>query len=263
MEKFKPENLSPLEGYEKEQEEKLEKLQEVLEVTREKLNFEKIPATDDCRIDMDAFEGIYSREEIARDEDIIKKWEGEWKEKELYKNIELLKEGNQLEVLKTFIFNKFAGDKLLAVRASRYDDIMGGVDNILINKNTGKTICAFDEVGDVKGDKYQEKKSKILEKNKRGGAGLKYGLKLNREKGEAELKRGPRERLPIFFLALPSEVIDESVKNLKPSFEEKSDYEKKIFDYFSNCIKEQTSFLNLSSETSKEILENLDANFLE
>lgn len=261
MEKFKPENLSPLEGYEKEQEEKLAKLQAVLKATREKLNFEKIPATDDCRIDMEAFEGVYSREEIEKDKSTIKKWEGEWKEKELYKNMELLKEGNQLEVLKTFIFNKFAGDKLAVVRASRYDDIMGGVDNIMINKNTGKTICAFDEVGDVKGDKYQEKKSKILEKNKRGGAILKYGLKLNKE--EAELKRSPREKLPIFFLALPSEVINESIKNLKPSFEEKSDYEKKIFDYFSNCIKEQTSFLNLSSETSKEILENLDANFLE
>ena len=242
----------------KEKAAKKEKIKKILELVREKLISEGVPADENCRIKMEAFEGIYPKEEILDDKVNLKRIERKWQEREGPEE-KIERTGEQLEILKTALFNKFVGGKAIVARASLYDDVQNHVDNLMIDKETGKTLCAFDEVGDNTGPRFAEKMARILKRNvEKNGAKLKYGVKS--EKGIIKLE--PRENLPIFYLALPSEQIKETIKNLEPSLEKFSDYEKKVFEYFYFSIISQIKALKLEKNFSEEIVKNLTPDFL-
>ena len=249
----------------KERAAKKEKIKKILELVREKLISEGVPADENCRIQMDApgFEGVYPKEEILDDKIRLKRIEKKWQEgNEPTEKID--KEGEQLEILKTALFNKFLGKKVLIVRTSLYDDVINHVDNLMIDKETGKTLCAFDEVGTNAGSLFTEKMTKVLKINTEGrGVKLKYGLKLEKEiNNENKIKLGGRDNLPIFYLALPSLQIKEAIKNAEPSLEKFSDYEKKVFEYFYFSIISQVKALNLEKNLSEEIVKDLAPSFL-
>jgi len=249
----------------KERAAKKEKIKKILELVREKLISEGVPADENCRIQMDApgFEGVYPKEEILDDKIRLKRIEKKWQEgNEPTEKID--KEGEQLEILKTALFNKFLGKKALIVRTSLYDDVTNHVDNLMIDKETGKTLCAFDEVGTNIGPIFTEKMVKVLKINtEERGAKLKYGLKLEKEiNNENKIKLGGRDNLPIFYLALPSLQIKEAIKNAEPSLEKFSDYEKKVFEYFYFSIISQVKALNLEKNLSEEIVKDLAPSFL-
>jgi len=247
----------------KERAAKKEKIKKILELVREKLINEGVPADENCRIKMEAFEGVYPKEEILDDKIKLKRIEKKWQERnEPTEKID--KEGEQLEILKTALFNKFLGKKALIVRTSLYDDVTNHVDNLMIDKETGKTLCAFDEVGTNIGPIFTEKMVKVLKINtEERGAKLKYGLKLEKEiNNENKIKLGGRDNLPIFYLALPSLQIKEAIKNAEPSLEKFSDYEKKVFEYFYFSIISQVKALNLEKNLSEEIVKDLAPSFL-
>ena len=247
----------------KERATKKEKIKKILELVREKLISEGVPTDENCRIQMEAFEGIYPKEEILDDKIHLKRIEKKWQERnEPEEKID--KEGEQLEILKTALFNKFLGKKALIVRTSLYDDVINHVDNLMIDKETGKTLCAFDEVGTNIGPIFTEKMVKVLKINtEERGVKLKYGLKLEKEiNNENKIKLGGRDNLPIFYLALPSLQIKEAIKNAEPSLEKFSDYEKKVFEYFYFSIISQVKALNLEKNLSEEIVKDLAPSFL-
>ena len=249
----------------KERAAKKEKIKKILELVREKLISEGVPADENCRIQMDApgFEGVYPKEEILDDKIRLKRIEKKWQEgNEPTEKID--KEGEQLEILKTALFNKFLGKKVLIVRTSLYDDVINHVDNLMIDKETGKTLCAFDEVGTNIGPIFTEKMVKVLKINtEERGVKLKYGLKLEKEiNNENKIKLGRRDNLPIFYLALPSLQIKEAIKNAEPSLEKFSDYEKKVFEYFYFSLISQVKALNLEKNLSEEIVKDLTPSFL-
>jgi hypothetical protein len=64
----------------------------------------------------------------------------------------------------------------LVIRTAPYDDYANGVDTLVIEKDTGKVVCAFDEVVGAEDDaNYAKKRRRIAQ---RGGDGfsVKYGL---------------------------------------------------------------------------------------
>jgi len=258
----------------KERAAKKEKIKKILELVREKLINEGVPADENCRIKMEAFEGVYPKEEILDDKIKLKRIEKKWQEANEPGYAEALRQGEpvekiekigeQLEILKTALFNKFLGKKALIVRTSLYDDVTNHVDNLMIDKETGKTLCAFDEVGTNIGPIFTEKMVKVLKINtEERGAKLKYGLKLEKEiNNENKIKLGGRDNLPIFYLALPSLQIKEAIKNAEPSLEKFSDYEKKVFEYFYFSIISQVKALNLEKNLSEEIVKDLAPSFL-
>lgn len=215
---------------EPEEEKQIEKLRDFVKEITEKLREEEVPVTEDCRIDMEAFKGVYSPEEIRHDLKIVEGWEQEefYKglSKEEIKEERIKKEGEQLEMLKTSIFYKFLGKEFITARASPFDDLKNKVDNVILEKETGNLVCALDE----------EKKEKILERNRRKAGGkLKYGFWQEKDK----LVLGEAENIPLFYLALPSRHIKKGIENLIPSSKEKSDYEEKLFSYFTSSISSQ------------------------
>ncbi|MDI6591712.1 MAG: hypothetical protein QME61_02115, partial [Patescibacteria group bacterium] len=213
-----------------EEERNIEKLRNFSEKTAERLR-EEVPVDNDCRIDMEAFRGIYSSENIEGNKQRIKEFEMKifpGLTPEEIKKEKLKKKGEQLEILTNLIFNKLLGPEFICVRTSLYDDWRNKVDELILEKETGNVVCAFDEVGDIMGPRFEAKKQKILEKNIKGGAEIKYGLGM--ENGKLVLKS--QENIPIFYLALLEKAIEKGVREFIPSFEEKSDYEKRIFNYF-------------------------------
>lgn len=211
FEKFNP--LEELESREK----NAEKLKELLKGMAEDFNKNDIPVDEECRIYTKAFRGIYSDDELERDDTEIKRLKEIFaKEKglsvEKWEKKKDLSDGDQLEMLKTIIFHRNLGDDFIVIRASNFDDIKGGVDNVIVNKKTGNVICAFDEGSPRRGSKHEEKQKEILERDKKGGANLKYGLTFKEGEEKPHLKK--LTGLPIFLLALHPSEIQKGIENL-------------------------------------------------
>lgn len=254
--KFYPRKLEESIIRKEEEERNIEKMKNFIERIADRLKGEKAPVGKDCRINLDFFRGIYPTNEIERDKKKIKKLEEKW-----YKNLskeEIEKErlrqiGEQLEILKTAILYKNLHKEFIVVRASVYDDIKNGVDNLILEKETGNLICVLDEVSGITRPRIEEKKRKILNRNRKGGGKLKYGIKL--EKGKIVL--GEIKNIPIFYFALPQEYIKEGVKELIPSFEKRSEWERNIFNWFFSSLTSQLKYLKLESNLPKELKEKL------
>jgi hypothetical protein len=221
-----------------------EKLKELLREISNDLKNQGIPVDSNCRIDMSSFDGIdgiYKKEELDND---LKK------AKEIKSDIEesLLKDGERLEALKTIVFYKFLSEKFIIVRASFYDDVFNQVDNLIIEKETGNIVCAFDEVSTISGPAFAKKQERFLRKNNINGARLKYGI-LSTKGG---LTKGEIENIPIFYLALPPEIINEGIRNLS-SLKEISDYERKLWTYFLTILKNQIAMLKLEKNLNETL----------
>lgn len=241
---FEKENFSSAE--EKEigelREEGVEKLENYLEKIYLELKENGFPINEDCRINMAAFKGVYSLEAIENDEKKIEELERKWRQEQPERE-KKESSGEKLEMLKTSIFHKFLGKDFFVMRSSIYDDVKNKVDNLIIEKETGNPVCAFDEVAAIGGPKLEEKREKILDINLKGGGNLKYGLKVEKGNGKKEIKLILEKNIPIFYLALPQSEIEKGIKEFNPLG--KSDYEKMLFDYFVKLLKFEISALKL------------------
>jgi hypothetical protein len=110
---------------------------------------------------------------------------------------------NIAEMAVVSLLDKFFGDRFLVVRASSYDDYEYGVDNILVDKETGAVICGFDQViGMGKDDGSSKKREKMEKALLRGGTKLEYGISLDENK---KIRRKKLTNIPAFFLAITKE----------------------------------------------------------
>lgn len=166
------------------------------------------------------------------EEEIVDRWR---KEKINNKN-------GQMEMAVTGLLHKILKDDFLVVRASAFDDYAGGVDNIILNKRTGEAVCAFDEVHEGgAGERTGEKMDKIKKVAMRGGAKVRYGIKL--EKGE--LTRAEMTTLPVFYLGLKSAELTDLLANM--NFDPDSaptKIENNVFAKLTASLKEQKQILD-------------------
>ncbi|MEA3292998.1 MAG: hypothetical protein U9P88_00785 [Patescibacteria group bacterium] len=239
-----------------EKEQNIEKLKSFIEKISSNLNQEKIPVNKEGRINLDAFDKIYPKSTIEKDKTIAKELE----QQKWYKGLseaEIEKEkpkrtGEQLEMLKTAILYKNLHKDFIVARASSYDDI-NGVDNVILEKDTGNTICALDEVSEISGEIFRKKEKNVLDKNREGGGKLKYGIKLE----EGEISIGEVKNLPLFYLALPQKYVEKGMEELIPSLEENSEYGKNIFNWFVSSIDSQIKSLKLEPNLNKELYKRI------
>ncbi len=154
-----------------------------------------------------------------------------------------------MEMAVTGLFHKILKDDFLVVRASAYDDYNknGGVDNIIVNKSTGEAICAFDEVHEGgAGERTGEKIKKIKEVAGRGGARVRYGIKLENNK----LKRAEMTTLPVFYLGLKSAELEELLANMNCDPDSKvTNAEYQVFAKLTASLKEQKQILDGTNAT--------------
>lgn len=197
----------------------------------------KLPVDSSCRVMMEPFAEIYGKEEVEADIAFVKRKEKDWREEGVEKSKPPI--GEEFELLKTAIFNKYLGKKFIVVRSSLYDDYKNGVDNVMIDKASGNVVCAFDEVGDESFFKKM-KEGRIASKNfEEGGASIKYGIVLR----DGRLTAERLENLPIFCLSLSAEAIEEGIQKMEFSRDKKSPIEDKIFEICFQELREQIATL--------------------
>ncbi len=236
--------------------ESIEKVCGFIAENSERLRKEGVPVDNDCRLDMEAFLKIYGDNAVENDRRLIKEYEAKWHPDIPAEDIAGKKKetsGEKLEILITALFAKFLGDKFIVVRSSLYDDVKNGIDNVVLEKESGTLICAFDEIANISDSDYEEKRDKILTKNRKGGVKLKYGIKIKDDK----VKLAEGTGVPIFYLALPEKHLEEGIKEFMPSFGEKSEYEINLFKYFLSSIENQYRLLELERKLDPSLKERL------
>jgi hypothetical protein len=236
----------------------VEKMESFMEKMAFELKKEGIPVDKDCRLDLESFKGVYPSEELEKNKKLVEEREKEFYKTLLEKGLSLkeCKEerkkriGEKMEMLTTGIFYKNLNKDFIVVRSSIYDDIINGVDNIIVERKTGNIVCALDEVGENFGIEYEKKKDKVLRKNiETNGVNVKYGFRVKQEKDKMKLELGERKNIPIFYLALPEEYIKKVLKSFQPSLKEQSDDERKLFSYFIATMDSQAKALELGYES--------------
>jgi hypothetical protein len=225
----------------------LEGLRDYIKEMSLELKEEGVPVDDKARIDISKFDKVYSRQSIESDRAWIKDLKGRWERSAAaesrwswaYPKEKALKDvpvGDVFEMLTTSILHKKLSKDFIVARTSEYDDARNKVDNIILERETGNIICAFDEIGASSGERFDEKRNKVLERNwQRGGADLKYGLSLEKKADGTELRKGAVYQIPLFYLSLPEEEIKKALHD--PALEES------IFRSFVNSVSEQTKII--------------------
>jgi hypothetical protein len=160
-----------------------------------------------------------------------------------------------LEMLTPILLYKFLPEKFVAVKTSKYDDYENGVDNLIVNKETGEVICTIDDLSAATGSKRDlTKQKKALHKTMRGGASVKYGITYE----GGRLKKQEIKNIPAFNLRLSSDAVKSLLTKMSFDLEVKEEKEKEtVLDIIDDFIK-QTEFLleNNINEKMKMKIEN-------
>ena len=275
--KFQPNKNEPLKPKQEKGERlgTIEKLKSVmsrisLEVNnevREKYQFEGL-VDDTLRINPSFFStekgGIYRSDEIFEDEGVVyaldrlnssadnpgvqdhyKKEYGVETPEDIvakYRENKEASKSNQAEIVITALLHKVLKERFLVVRSATFDDYKHGVDNLILDKQTGAIICAFDEVIENIGDKERgasKKIEKIKKTAMKGGTEAKYGVAL---KGKM-LTRARARNIPVFYLALESKDLAELADSLYKNNDTIAETEERLFNHLVKSIKEQKEML--------------------
>lgn len=163
-------------------------------------------------------------------EGVVKKW----------KENKAESKSGQMEMAMTILLHKLLKDNFLVVRTSEYDDYVNGVDNLILNKETGDVICAFDEVHEGgRGERTEKKIEKIQKKAKKGGAKVNYGVSL----AQGKIARASLGNIPVFYLGLRQDELESLLRNLGNPDEAMNDAEFSVFQKLVGSLREQKTML--------------------
>lgn len=163
----------------------------------------------------------------------------------------------QTEMAVTALLHKVLKGRFVVVRASQYDDYENGMDNLILDRETGAVICAFDEVLVNKGDDpaTSKKRAKMEGNALANGKKAKYGIALE----DGKLVRSELENIPVFCLSLGVGDLYGLAEELHKNFDKDvTKFEQDLYARFIASIEEQKKHLE-SLPLRQEIRANLQA----
>lgn len=235
-----------------EQHESIEDLENFIKAAAERHRAKGVPVSDDGRIDMLAYKNVYP-DHVERDFESTR--EGKANAEAIHKE-RLVLDGEKLEMLAYAIFTKNLGERFIVARSAPHDDRINKVDTLLLDRETGNLVCAFDEVGDTTGEAYEKKLKDVRDHNLHGGASLKYGIGMDED---GKIKLTNVRNVPIFYVALPKDRINKGIAEFLPDTKNQSEFEKRLFTYFIATITAQIAGLKLYKDLNPELKERLNA----
>ena len=198
---------------------------------------------------------IAEGEDTEEDTALVSKLESDWASEkglslENWREAKEKASGTVAEFALTLMLDRILEKRFIVARASEYDDYCNGIDNVIIDKESGAVICGFDEVVDDMQGYYSEakKKDKIKKISDSGGAEIRYGATFI----DGELKPASFENIPTFYLSLSSSELSRLAEELKKENPGISDLETKIYNRLLNSLKEQSLKLKGNELLSKE-----------
>lgn len=190
-----------------------------------------------------------------KDKEFVDEREDAWskemgKSKETWLKDKEMNKSSLAETAITLLLDKALHDDFVICKSSKYDDYKHGVDNVILDKETGNIVCGFDDVlghsGDDGGDKKKDKIRKIME---RGGVNLKHGLGFQVD-GSLETKE--LYNLPAFYLAISKEDLELLLENINNKEEGSIDeIEKNLILKFINSMEDQLNNFNNDNLNTK------------
>ena len=161
------------------------------------------------------------------------------------------------EKAKTVLCNELLGSDFIIVRAAKSDDYRNGIDNIIINKNNGNIVCAFDEISaKEESSSYENKLDKVEFENKQGGVTIDYGITVE----EGKIVKKQFNNIPILALRISLNKLINLLEIISCTDENEKEKNNKtkvdIFTGLLNSLREQTSTLD-----EKDIMKN-NENFI-
>ncbi len=185
--------------------------------------------------DPEMFDYYKNKYNAVGEEAIIAAWKGQKKKEK----------NTQMELAVTALLYKILGDRYFVVRTSVHDDYHSGVDNLIIDKQTGAVVCAFDELHEGgRGEQTKSKREKVFKIARQGGAKLQFGLSM--ENGKLT-RTGKVDSLPVFYLGLSTAELDALMENMEYGLENGcSDQEIATYQILVKSVQEQ--FKQLESE---------------
>ncbi len=162
----------------------------------------------------------------------------------------------QMELAVTALLYKVLNDRYMVVRTSKFDDYVNGADNIIIDKQTGTVVCAFDEGHDYGDGKTTKKKiSNVFDTAKNGGAKIHFGLAME----DGQLKRTQLKNLPAFFLGLDTEHLDDLISDMTSNeSSELTKVEQQIFELLMQSIDKQIDGIKQQENVPQAVIDNLN-----
>ena len=164
----------------------------------------------------------------------------------------------KLEMMMTILLHKAFRDGYFVVRSAKSDDYFGGIDNVIVNKETGDVICAFDEVREnSRSNRRNEKDEKVTARARSGGAELIYGFTVL----EGKVKLRSMGNLPLFCLGLDGNEYDELANAIEYDGNSGlNEVEQRFLEKILASIEEQKDRLlsDPSVQRNKAIVDNLN-----
>jgi hypothetical protein len=170
-----------------------------------------------------------------------------------------------LELATTAVFHKVLGEKFMVVRSSVFDDYENGADNVIINKETGDVVCAFDEVREnsvsnrkLREDEVEEKtrteekEEKIKRKAQKGGTRIKYGF----GSAAGKLVKKQITGVPMFYISVEAPELDKLLEKMDYNSAKPNEVELEIFDKLLASLSQQTEMLK-QEKIHPEVAKNL------
>jgi hypothetical protein len=183
---------------------------------------------------------------IENAKQFVKNREEEWtkKMKELPEDQREIEEekkraGEEAELLITAILGKGLKERFYVFRSYEYDDYKHKVDNVIIDKETGKSVVAFDAKSGKPGPEFEQQKKEIEDLNQKGGTTLEFGVKLVPDRGKMKVIPGSTGNLPLFYLSLSAKDVREGMEQFIPSEKDMSEKEKEILNHLISLIAHQ------------------------
>jgi hypothetical protein len=163
----------------------------------------------------------------------------------IWKDNKSREKNSQMEMAVTLLLSEMLGSDFLVVRTAPIDDYDHGVDTVILDYQTGEVVGAFDEVHQSdNGERLAKKKEKIQTVAKRGGAKVRYGMKLE----NGNLTRAELSGVPVFYLGLTSTELDGLIVALRDSDTEVME---EIFKKLITSLKSQQVELSATSHNQQ------------
>jgi hypothetical protein len=242
----------------------------------------KLPIVDsDNCIEMRSFYtkvgGPYKKTETGTESDLrrVDRMEREFAHVEVFedhdarlaewKDTRTLSDPSLAESAMTILLHKALGEDYIVAKSSKYDDYVNGVDNVVLNKQTGKVVCAFDELVniDTRDDipstqRYQKKIARAKKKLVAdGGMDVKYGV--SRDTASGEYLRSENKNVPAFCIAIDKHDLYALVREMGTDLSDGSDIELKVVGEIVKNLEEQKEILLNDHKKYSDHIQSMNA----
>lgn len=156
--------------------------------------------------------------------------------------------GSLAEMAVTVLLHKFLKDDFYVLRTNPYDDYAHGVDNFIVEKNTGVVVCTFDEFfGSVDDDRFHKKLDRERRQATKHGATITYGLGVQySEDNKKQIIPQTIRNVPTFTLPINKEqclaLIDDLGEDLE---QEVGDVSSEVFKHIISSMVTQAEYFKV------------------